>query len=52
MCPLCHCGGVWGARGRIIRDQKKYKHADVNGAAVKCLRWGVLECVKSKTHDE
>ena len=24
----------------------------MNSTAVKCLRWGVLECVKSKTHDE
>lgn len=24
----------------------------MNSTAVKCLHWGVLECVKSKTHDE
>lgn len=24
----------------------------MSSTAVKCLRWGVLECVKSKTHDE
>lgn len=24
----------------------------MNSTAVKCWRWGVLECVKSKTHDE
>lgn len=23
----------------------------MNSAAVICLRWGVLECVKSKTYD-
>lgn len=28
------------------------READMNSTAVKCLRWGVLECVKSKTHDE
>lgn len=27
------------------------READMNSAAVKCLRCGVLECVKSKTHD-
>lgn len=24
----------------------------MNSTAVKCWRWGILECVKSKTHDE
>lgn len=28
------------------------READMNSTAVKCLHWGVLECVKSKTHDE
>lgn len=28
------------------------RETDMNSTAVKCLRWGVLECVKSKTHDE
>lgn len=24
----------------------------MHGTAVKCLHWGVLECIKSETHDE
>ena len=24
----------------------------MESTAIKCLHWGVLECVKSKTHDE